>query len=183
MPDTDSSSSDDTESSSSDQESSSSASESSSDDAKSSTKKLTKEQLEAEVTRVRAEAANYRTRLRVTEDKLKNAKTPEEVEAIKTELAAASTKDTRDLLVENVALNAKLPKELWTRLQGDTREELETDAKSLAKFALADAGPDADDLRGGLTPAQKRDQDPTDPGALAAKYSTRGRAARRANGS
>lgn len=186
MPPTpDESSSSDAESSSSDQESSasdassaSSASESSSD-SDAGKKELTPEQYQAELTRVRAEAANYRTRLRENEKKLANAKTPEEVEAALNELKETNAKAERDLIVENVALKHKLPEELAEVLRGDTREELEAHAEKLAKFVTPGGdGPSADELRGGLNPSGDRDADPDDPGELAAQYSSRGRGAR-----
>jgi hypothetical protein len=55
-----------------------------------------------------------------------------ELEKLRSELAA---KD-RALLVEKTAQKFNLPTELRDRLRGDTAEELESDAKALAKFAV-----------------------------------------------
>lgn len=136
------------------------------------------------VTDLRNEAASWRTKLREAEDKLKDAKTPEELEALRQEMAkeredadkkAAET--AHQLLVENVALKFGLPEKLAKKLTGKTREELESDAKELAEFAPKKADEDNEDdtpLEGGLSP-RNRDSDPDDPRALAAKYGRRRR--------
>jgi len=131
------------------------------------------------LTKANAEAANYRTKLREAEKALEAAKTPEEVEALltgwKAEREEQERKDAeaaRALLIENIALKHHLPEALAKRLVGNTREELEADAKALAEFAEAD---DEDiHLEGGLSP-RGRDEDPSDPRALALKYGGRKR--------
>lgn len=122
------------------------------------------------LTKANTEAASYRTKLREAEDKLKDAKTPEEVEAIIKGITEDREKTERELLIENVALNAKLPKEAWKRLTGKTREELEADAKELVSL-LGEADDEGDEitLEGGLTP-RNRDDEPSDPRELARKY-------------
>jgi hypothetical protein len=120
----------------------------------------------AEVTKTRAEAANYRTRARDAEAKLKTAKTLEEVEAIVATMTSEREQAERALLVENVALKFDLPDNLAARLQGATREELEKDAESLSELI----GASTPRLRGGLTPHEEPDDEPSDPGALARKY-------------
>ena len=55
-------------------------------------------------------------------------------------------------LVESVALKHSLPPELASRLKGDTREELEADAASLARFANTTPEIDPDNVRGGTDP-------------------------------
>lgn len=119
------------------------------------------------LTKANAEAANYRTKLREAEKKLADAKTPEELEAAREEIRTESEQRERSLLIENVALLHRLPKELAERLRGETREELEADAKALAKFADIDQDPG--DLEGGLTP-RDTDTESNDPGELARKY-------------
>ena len=66
---------------------------------------LTAEQLAAELTRVRSEAANYRTKLRDAEAKLENAKTPEDIEAAVAEFKATNAKlvDRSERIVMEVA--------------------------------------------------------------------------------
>lgn len=136
---------------------------------------------EAYVKQLREESASYRTKLREAEDRLKEAKTPEEVEAIRQEMAKEredadkkAAEEAHQLMVENVALTYKLPPKLAKKLAGSTREELEADAKELAEFApKADDDEDVD-LEGGLTP-RNRDSDPDDPRELAQKYGRRRR--------
>lgn len=127
------------------------------------------------IAKVNAEAKNLRTRLRETEEKLKDAKTPEEVE----EIVQQMTKDREDaefaLLRENVALKFKLPEKAVKRLAGKTREELEADAKELADLFGTDEDDEDLTLEGGLNPRDRESSDPDDPRALAAKYGRRGK--------
>jgi len=133
------------------------------------------------LTKANTEAASYRTKLREAEEKLKNVKTLAEVdeliESFKAEREkdeANAAKEKRELLVENIALTHKLPKKLWNRLVGDTREELEADAKELAADFARDDDQDVD-LEGGLSP---RDRDPDaglGPRELAQKHGSRKR--------
>lgn len=110
---------------------------------------LTPEQLRAELTRVRAEAANYRTRLRTTEDQLANAKTPEELETAVNAVKEENARLARELLVSTVARKFELPAELAEVLKGDDEAALEAHAKTLAKFAGSD---ESTDPKGGLNP-------------------------------
>jgi hypothetical protein len=132
------------------------------------------------LTKANTEAANYRTKLRDAEKALENAKTPEEVETIlngwkneREEQERKDAEDARALLIENIALKHRLPEKIASRLVGNTREELEADAKELAAdFAIED-----DEnvfLEGGLSP-RNRDSDSDDPRELAKKYGGRKR--------
>jgi hypothetical protein len=119
---------------------------------------LSAEQLQTELTKVRAEAANYRVRLREAETKLSEAKTPEDIEAAVAEFKTANAALERQLLVTKVAAKFELPEELAARLQGDDEAALEADAKSLAAF-VAPKNPES--LSGGLTPGESdEDFDP-----------------------
>lgn len=95
--------------------------------------------LRKKVTDANAEAANYRTKLRAAEDALKTAKTPEEVAAIVKGLTDERETTEHSLVVENVALKAKLPEDLTALLSdysaGKTREQIEAHALVLAKYA------------------------------------------------
>ena len=133
---------------------------------------MTLEDAKAEVTKTRAEAANYRVRAREAEEKLKSAKTLEEVEEIVSRMTVEREAAERSLLVENVALKFDLPEALAARLQGATREELEADAKSLQSFVQDTAKPKT--LTGGLTPNETDGDEPSDPRELARKYGRRG---------
>jgi hypothetical protein len=101
------------------------------------------------VSKLRKENASWRTKFRDLEAKMADAVTPEKIEELRNELAANS----RALLVENVALKYDLPAELAERLTGDSREDLEADAKKLVKFVTAKGATSADDLSGGLDPS------------------------------
>lgn len=118
----------------------------------------------SKLTKANAEAANYRTKLREAEQKLADAKTPEQVEEILNQFKADREEDERKqaeearaLLIENIALHHKLPEKLAKRLQGATREELEADAKELAKDYAVDDDEEIF-LEGGLSP-RNRDSD------------------------
>lgn len=112
--------------------------------------KLTYEELEAELGKVRSEAADRRVRAKALEDKLTNAKSPEEVEEILGKERETTQAETRKLTVENVALKFELPDALRDVLKGETREELEAHAKVLSEFAPA--GDPEGNPRGGLDP-------------------------------
>lgn len=118
------------------------------------------------------QAANYRKKLRETEEKLKNAKTPEEVEEIVQRMTTERQEAERALLVENVALAHKLPEALRKRLTGNTREELEADAKELAELIGDKDDYEEGPLEGGLSP-RGRDSGPSDPRSLASTYGGR----------
>lgn len=119
-----------------------------------------------ELTKVRAEAANYRTRLRDAETQLKEAKTPEEYEAAINEFREQNAKLERQVLVNSVARKYHLPDDLAEVLQGDTEKELTAHAKKLAKYASVE---EPQDLSGGLTPGDG-DGGPSDPATLAQMY-------------
>ncbi|QXE39413.1 hypothetical protein KQY30_25820 [Streptomyces sp. GMY02] len=116
-----------------------------------------------ELTKVRGEAASYRTRLRDAESKLSEAKSPEEFEAALTEVKAKNAELEHSLVVASVARKFELPDELAGRLRGSTSQELETDAKALQAL-LAPAAPES--LGGGLTPSDEDDGE-MDPRKLA----------------
>lgn len=110
----------------------------------------TPEEYEAELKKVRAEAAARRVENKDLLEKLGAAKTPEEVQEVLDTAKAEAAEREHGLLVENVALKFGLPEELAEVLHGDTREELEAHAKKLQKFAPTKkaTGP----LKGGLNP-------------------------------
>jgi hypothetical protein len=123
-----------------------------------------------ELTSTRAEAANYRTKLRDAEAKLAGAKTPEEFEAAKAELSAKVAELEKSVTVATVARKFELPDELAALLKGDTPEELEACAKTLQKYATP-AEPKA--LDGGLNPGTAGDN--ADDPAAAARRAVRNR--------
>ena len=108
--------------------------------------------------KVRKSEAKMRTRLRDIEAKLAEAKTPEQIEELLAGVRSESAAEARDLMVENVALKAGVPEALWDRLKGDTREDLEADAKALAALLPGEPSDDPD-LKGGLDPEDEPGDD------------------------
>lgn len=104
-----------------------------------------------ELSRVRKEAADRRVANRELQESLKNAKTPEEVEALTKEHTDKIAVLERQILVTGIASDFGLPKELAEVLKGDTEEELKAHAKTLAQFAPSSDEPE--DLSGGLNPS------------------------------
>lgn len=110
-----------------------------------------------ELTKVRNEAAGYRTRLRDAEDKLKDAKTPEQFESAVAEIKASNAALERSLLVTKVAAKYELPEGLAARLQGDDEAAIEADAKSLAALVTTPKST-PESLSGGLTPGESDEE-------------------------
>lgn len=107
-----------------------------------------------ELTRARAEAANYRTRAREAQDALKQAKTPEEFQAAVDALNEQVAKAERAALVASTARKFNLPDDLAEVLQGTTAEELEAHAKKLQRYASPG---EPQRLGGGLDPTSSGD--------------------------
>lgn len=108
-----------------------------------------------ELTRARNEAAKYRTQRNELQDKLKDAKTPEDIEAATREYVEKVEGLELQLTRERIAHQFKLPDELAERLRGATEDELKADAEALQKFARPSRG--SDDPRGGLNPDERKD--------------------------
>ena len=101
-----------------------------------------------------AQAASYRTKLREAEERLKSSKTVDEYVSATSALTDTIKGLERELLIRDVAAEYKLPKELAARLSGETKEELDADAKALAKFATpTPAGRTPGNPGGGLNPS------------------------------
>lgn len=115
-----------------------------------------------ELTKVRGEAANYRTQLREAQKSLSEAKTPEDFEAARTEFDTKLAELEAEVAVANVARKYEIPDELLPLLKGKPVGELEDIAKTLQKYA-APAAPEH--LSGGLTPDE--DDDTFDPAEVA----------------
>ena len=123
-----------------------------------------------ELTKTRGEAANYRVKLREVETALKNAKSVEEFEAATATLSEANKKLERALLVSEAARKFNLPDDLAARLAGDTKEELEADAKQLQKYATPVV---PENLSGGLDPSDEEDEGDPVKAVAAARASRR----------
>lgn len=121
---------------------------------------------QTEITRLRRENARRRTALREAEERLKNAKTEEDMAAAIAEWEAKASKLESELVRERVLRQVPLPDTLAARLQGETEEELLADAKSLA--GLVRPRPPAPDPAGGLDPTTPPD-DEIDPVEAARK--------------
>lgn len=126
-----------------------------------------------ELADTRAEAANYRTRLREAESSLKEAKTPEEVEAAVKELREGNAKLERDLALANASRGltddqaAILAAMTW-ETPGDLTGHVEAIRKLTPSDDRGDALPLSGTLRGGLTPGDEPGDD-FDPAEVARK--------------
>lgn len=111
------------------------------------------DKVKAKLSKLRGEAAGWRTQVRELQAKLDAAVKPEDVDKIRTELSEEIAKRDRALVIER----HKLPKELAALLptSGKTTEELDEIAKGLTKFA-APAADDDEDLAGGLSGKQNK---------------------------
>lgn len=104
-----------------------------------------------EITKLRGESANYRVKAKEAEQRLADAKTPEDFEAAVAEFKTANADLERQVLVMKAANKHQLPDELAGLLQGATAEELDAHAKKLARFAPVE-DPEPEQLSGGLNP-------------------------------
>lgn len=105
---------------------------------------------------LRDEAAKWRTKYRDLETKLTDAKTPEEFQSAVSTFQTEIQELQRKLVIERFELTELQAK----RLQGNTLEELEADAKELQELAgVPAATTDPDELGGGLdgSPAPSTD--------------------------
>ncbi len=120
-----------------------------------------------ERTDLRAEAANYRVKLREAQDALKTAKSPEEVAAATSEFQTKIAALEKSVMVNDVARKHGLTPDLADRLRGTTEAELSADAELLKKFVVSTT-PVPVTLDGGLTPGNADDGE-MDPRVLAKK--------------
>ena len=139
------------------------------DDKPTGDEELSPEVLRKELTKVRGEAANYRTKYREATEALSKAKTPEEITAATAEFTDKIATLEHSILRSAIATKHDLPADLADALKGATEAELEAHAKMLAKYTGTVA---PTDLNGGLDPSDKDDGE-MDPGKLARKHSTR----------
>lgn len=92
---------------------------------------------------LRRESANYRTQLQ--EMRQASVKSESDFEDLKASLVAKE----RELLRERIGAEHNLPSALRDRLRGETAEELEADAKSVAEFLRPAPGRMEDTSPGG----------------------------------
>lgn len=104
---------------------------------------------QSEIRRLRQEAGGFRTKLREAQEALTNAKSPEDIEKAVSEAVASVNAQLADAERRYIGAKHQLPDELASRIQGSTPEEMEADAKKLAKLLGSEADPE---LSGGLTP-------------------------------
>lgn len=107
--------------------------------------------VKAKMSKLRGEAAGWRTQVRDLQRQLAEAVKPEDLEAVKAQAAEQIKAYERDL----VLAKHPLPEELAALLKGDTREELEAHAKALSKFVTPEPSDDDGDLDGGLDPSDR----------------------------
>lgn len=120
------------------------------------------EALRGMLAEARKEAAKYRVRAREAEEKVTSA-------------VEAERRRAQELEVElsKVRLGAEfqLPTDIAARIQGDTQEEREQDAKRLADLIRKAAASEIRVGRGGVDPSAEAT--PTDPAALASRIRRR----------
>lgn len=121
------------------------------------------------ITKANNDAAIRRKQLRDLEEKLTGAKTPEEVAELTKELSDSNEALAHSLALEKAKRVHKLTDEDDVFFKNAKPEDIEDIAKTLANRKAPRREPDPDGLKGGLTPGDG-DDDPSDPGALAAKY-------------
>lgn len=111
------------------------------------------------VERANSEAASRRVQLREAEEKLKEAKTPEEVQAIVSEYTKKSEELEANLARERAARKHKLSDDVLEFLTGTTPEQIEAQAAKLAGLKPAETAPPRVITQtppaGGVTPAEK----------------------------
>lgn len=113
--------------------------------------------------KARTDAAHQRTRLKELEKKFEGAKTPEEVEALRQELATENAKLARDAAVERALRKHGLDDDDVIFLTASDPEDILKQAEALAT-RTAPSGPRR--LKGGLVP-DDGDSTPADPRELA----------------
>ena len=125
------------------------------------------EALRGMLAEARKEAAKYRVRAREAEQQVSEMVSPDAVEA--------ERRRAQELEVElsKVRLGAEfqLPTDIAARIQGDTQEEREQDAKRLADLIRKAAASEIRVGRGGVDPSAEAT--PTDPAALASRIRRR----------
>jgi chromosome segregation ATPase len=104
----------------------------------------------------RREAASRRVALREAEDKLKEAKTPEDIAAAVKEATKKSAELETELARERAARKHKLADDLLEFITGTTEEQIESQATKLAALAVTQretqTTPTKPAPRGGVTP-------------------------------
>lgn len=110
-----------------------------------------------ELRTARDDAASYRKRLREAEEKLGKAKSPEEFDAARAELAEENRRLAHSLAQRDAAATAGLPAELAARLEGSSPEELAADAQRLLALFGNQAAPPprSGPGGGGLNPVEQ----------------------------
>lgn len=112
---------------------------------------LPPEILQREMEQARKDAANYRTQLREAQEALKNAKSPEDIEAVVKASNEKIANLEREILTRDLASEASLPVGLAKYVHGSTAEEIKASIEQVkADFGIT--APVVVDVAGGLTP-------------------------------
>lgn len=111
---------------------------------------LSREDALKALTKARKDAGKYRTKLREVESRFKDAKTPEEFQAALDALKSDNEAESLALIRENVQLRYNLPDDVAATLSGNTKDELEAQAKVLARYIVSNEGDP--EYQGGLEP-------------------------------
>ena len=120
------------------------------------------EALRGMLAEARKEAAKYRVRAREAEEKIASAVEAERRRAQELEV---------ELSKARLGAEFQLPTDIAARIQGDTQEEREQDAKRLADLIRKAAASEIRVGRGGVDPSAEAT--PTDPAALASRIRRR----------
>lgn len=113
--------------------------------------------LEKSLAEARREAADRRVKNRELSESLASAKTEDDIRQAVAEHEDKVAALERELLMRDVAAEHGIPEALRARLVGETREEIEADAKALAEMFGAQMR--STNPRGGLDPQAEADSD------------------------
>lgn len=123
------------------------------------------ETAEAEIKRLRAESAGYRTQKRDLEKQLESARSQEDIDAAIAEWQQKTARLERENLI--LVHGAKLPDTLRKYVQGDTEDEIKASVEELLATVAPEAPTPPSRVGGGLNPGE--DAPVTDPAKLAAQ--------------
>lgn len=126
---------------------------------------------EAEIKRLRNEAASYRTQKNELDEQLKKAKSQEDFDAAIADWQQKTARLERENLILSHA--SALPETLRKYVQGDTEEEIKASVAELASTVAPPAPTPPTRVGGGLTPGEEAAV--TDPGKLAAQVRSNSR--------
>ena len=126
---------------------------------------------EAYVKQLREENASWRKRLRETEDKLKEAKSPEDYDALQQQLADVQAKYDQDTWIAKATRD--LPSDLVDATVWPKDEEGIKNLANVLRKHVVVRKESTEELHGGLDPRNERLDENASPAELAARYNKR----------